>query len=301
MIDFKEIPSSGDTWELFARDFLLESGFYIESVPDRGPDAGKDLLVTEELTGNLNKYKFRWLVSCKHFAKRDVAVNEKNELNIIERLSTFKADGFIGFYSTLASSGLNSRLNNLRNEKKIKDFTIFDHKAIENLLLSVGYSKLLLRYFPQSYKTVKPLHLITDQYEPLKCRVCEKDLLMALFKSEYHAILVEVFKYENTSGKHYIQDAYCACKGDCDRSIDLIAKKSGLMTGWTDISDLVIPIEFLRYLFAMMNRIRTGHDIYTDEAFDKEKSILINLAQKVLRETTEKERKRFKILKLLPG
>ncbi len=40
MIDFKEIPT-GEIWELFARDFLQERGFYIESMPDRGADAGR--------------------------------------------------------------------------------------------------------------------------------------------------------------------------------------------------------------------------------------------------------------------
>ena len=68
------------------------------------------------------------------------------------------------------------------------------------------------------------------------------------------------------------------------------------MSGWASISDLVIPIEFLRYVLATMNRIRDGKDIYTDEAFKKEKTILIALAQRVLRATTEGERARFKEL-----
>jgi hypothetical protein len=32
MLDFKEI-SSGEEWELFARDFLQQIGFYVESSP----------------------------------------------------------------------------------------------------------------------------------------------------------------------------------------------------------------------------------------------------------------------------
>ena len=48
MIDFKEISSDGETWELFSRDFLEEMGFFIETPPDRGADGGKDMLITEE-------------------------------------------------------------------------------------------------------------------------------------------------------------------------------------------------------------------------------------------------------------
>ncbi len=48
-----------------------------------------------------------------------------------------------------------------------------------------------------------------------------------------------------------------------------------------------------------MNRIRDGNDVYTDEAFRKEKAILIALAQKVLRHTTEGERERFRELQTI--
>ena len=43
MIDYCEIPSDGEIWELFARDLLEELGFIIESGPDRGADGGKDI------------------------------------------------------------------------------------------------------------------------------------------------------------------------------------------------------------------------------------------------------------------
>jgi len=300
MIDFTELPYTGDTWELFARDFLRERGFFIESPPDRGPDAGKDLLVTEQLKGNLNKYHFRWLVSCKHFATSGNSVTEKDEPNILERVSSFKADGFLGFYSTIASSGLNNRLNALRNENKIKDFSIFDHKLIENLLVTVGYSHLLMRYFPNSYRLVKPLHLVSDEYQPLNCKVCHKDILMALFEPDYGANIVQAYKWDQEKDINNIQDVYCACAYKCNAQIEASLNKAGLMSGWASISDLVIPIEFLRYVLATMNRIRDGKDIYTDEAFKKEKTILIALAQRVLRATTEGERARFKELMSLP-
>lgn len=300
MIDFKEIPHTDDTWELFARDFLYERGFFIESPPDRGPDGGKDLLVTERLRGNLNRYHFRWLVSCKHFAKAGNAVSEKDEPNILERVSSFSADGFIGFYSTLPSSGLNSRLRALRDEKKLKDYAVFDHRAIENLLVTVGYSHLLMRYFPNSYIVIKPLHLISDEYQPLPCKVCGKDLLSGMFESNHSANIIQVYRWDTEKKISYIEDVYCCCKGECDRRLEVSVHAKHLLSGWEDLSDLVIPINFLRYVLAAMNRIRAGHDIYTDQAYEKEKDVLMALAQKVLRATTERERERFKELMSLP-
>ena len=299
MINFKEIRNDDDTWELFARDFLSELGFYIEFPPNRGADGGKDLIVTETIKGKVHKSEFRWLVSCKHHAHSNKSVNERNhEKNILERVKSFKADGFIGFYSTLASSGLVNRLIDLKESKNIKDFDIFDGKKIENLLITVGYSHLLMRYFPDSYKSVKPLELILDQYKPLICANCGKDLLKELYKSNYNANLVYAYKYINGSPTKY-EEIYCCCK-KCDKVMEKRMSNRGLMTSWVDISDLTIPPEFLRYIFASMNRIRSGDDLYTDEAYKQEKNILIALSQKVLRSTTNDERERFKKLMSLP-
>jgi hypothetical protein len=301
MIDFKEIPHTDDTWELFARDFLLELGFDIESPPDRGPDGGKDMLVTEFLRGTLGNYKFRWLVSCKHFATSGSAVSEADERNILERVSSFQADGFIGFYSTVPSSGLNSRLLALRTSEKIKDYRIFDHQLIENHLVTVGYSHLMLRYLPKSYEKIKPLHLMSDKYEPLECKSCGKDLLLDMFKAGHKANLVRVESVGEDSSKNYVEDIYCVCKGECDNILQRRYREIGFMTSWTDLADLIIPIEYLRYLMATMNRLRAGIDIYKDAAFEKEKLILITLAQKVLRYVTEKEWNRVKILSTIPS
>jgi hypothetical protein len=126
VIDFKELDSDGEQWGLFARDFLSELGFIIDSPPDRGADLGKDLLVIENLGGLLAKYPFKWLVSCKNYAVSGRSVSEEDEKNILERIKGFHCDGFIGFYSTLPSAGLNSRLMQLKINKEIKDYKIFE-------------------------------------------------------------------------------------------------------------------------------------------------------------------------------
>ena len=297
MIDFKEIPD-GETWELFARDFLEALGFSIESPPDRGPDKGKDLLVTEEVKGKLHRYRFRWLVSCKHFARSNRAVSESEEKNLLERIKSFNADGFIGFYSTISTSNLNQRLFELKKNLEIKDYKIFDRNLIENHLLTAGYSNLVLQYFPDSYKQVKPTHPLLDKYEPLECDYCGRDLLTRYFAEKRGAVLVEASRTMKDD-KNYIIDVYCACKGECDRILESKYRALGYITGWIDIKDLFIPPEYLKTIFATMNRIREGRDIYSDEAYKKLKITLIKIGQRVLRYTTEKELERFKELQLL--
>ncbi len=294
MIDYTEIAYDTDGWEQFARDFLVTRGFFVESTVDRGPDQGKDLLVTENLKGTLSSYQFRWLVSCKHFATSGKAVSEDHEPNILERLKHFRADGFIGFYSTLASSGLNTRLKALRDNKDIKDYSVFDGRLIENLLITTGYSPLMLRYFPNSYKIVRPLHLVLDEYQPLECKVCGKDLLMELYANQHVGNLVHAMVGAT------FHSVYVVCKGQCDRKAEQAQLALKRQTGWADLDDLIMPVEFLRYMFATMNRIRSGQDHYTDEAFAQEKHILISLAQRVLRHTTDEERQRFLELAKLP-
>jgi hypothetical protein len=85
MIDFKEISS--ENWELFARDFFSALGFVIEIDPSRGADAGRDLIISEQLNGKLHTEKFQWLVSCKHNAFSNKSVGIEDELNVQDRLA----------------------------------------------------------------------------------------------------------------------------------------------------------------------------------------------------------------------
>jgi len=280
MIDFREIKDP-EIWELFARDFLQETGFYIESTIDREPDGKKDLIVTENLKGNLGKYQFRWIVSCKHFANREKggSVKEDDEPNILERIRGFRSDGFIGFYSTVPSSGLNSRLNQLKEAKEIKDYRIFDFKLIENYLIRVGYSQLLMRYFPDSYKRVKPLHLFTQDYIPILCDVCGKDLLEELYSEQYTSVIAQAIKRDLSNHRHYVHDVYFACKGPCDQKLDKhFWDNHECTTSWEDIGDLMIPSMFLRWVLTTMNQIKSEEYVYSENAYKKEKQFIMGMA-----------------------
>src|SRR5699024_985360 len=104
---------------------------------------------------------------------------------------------------------------------KLNDFKIFDYKIIETHLLQNGFSYLLIRYFPKSYKSVKPLTNITSKYIPLECEYCGKDLLKSLYKESYNAIIAYVRSLDSDLKKPmHIEDIYWACKGECDSKIE---------------------------------------------------------------------------------
>lgn len=286
MIDFKEIVN-GEDWELFARDFLKEIGFRIESEVSRGADGGKDLIISETTKGIENTYHFRWLVSCKHYANSDKSINETIEPNILDRCQSFNVDGFIGFYSTLASSGLANRLDNLKINSKIREYQIYDRRKIESILISKGFSFLCLRYFPESYKKIKPRHQVFSQWLDLRCDCCQKDLLDLKTLSSYQGLISCVIDEKNC-----IHDIYFACQ-NCNYTLEnIILKEYGYITKWEDISDLIIPAWYLKFVLTFINEIHTKEVIYTDKAIKKLKHFLASLGQIVFREMTEKERER---------
>ena len=156
VIDFTEIPQanvgggSQDTFELFARDFLAASGYSIEEDPSRGTDRGKDLLVSETLTGIVQPKKRRWVVSCKHYAHSSGAVGDGDESDIVGRVRKFKADGFMAFYSTIPSSSLMQTLTGHKGEIDIEDW---DREKIEGRLITDPKLQTVFeRYFPASYR-----------------------------------------------------------------------------------------------------------------------------------------------------
>jgi hypothetical protein len=157
-----------------------------------------------------------------------------------------------------------------------------------------------MRYFPESYKLVKPLHKILDEYIPLKCDVCGRDLLEALYREDYQGLIAQI-THRDENGIEHVKEMYYACKGTCDKQLnESVWQRYKEPTGWKDITDLAIPLEFLRYVIATINRLRDGNYKYSDAAFKKEKDMILALSQKVLREMTESERERVRSLMIMP-
>ena len=285
MIEFTEILD-GDSWELFARDFFASLGFVIEIDPSRGPDGGRDLIVSEQLSGRLHTRKFTWLVSCKHNASSGKSVGVNDELNINERLKQHKCDGFLGFYSTMASSGLYDRLNSLA----IQDYVIYDHKKIEGYFFDLGFSKIALRYFPRSYVALRPIQQIVDQHVKLECEICGCDWVKEAFRKPRMGIILSCW-HENEYRS--IDRVFVVCRGECDHKLEKKLHREKFYTGWQGIEDICNPLGFLKYCISYMNILHAGEKKYSKKAHETMTNIFIALSQRVLREVSNDDRRRL--------
>ena len=295
MIDWKEI-ATGDAWELFARDFLVELGFVVEVEPGRGPDGGRDIVVSEQLRGTLFASKFNWLVSCKHNAQGGTAVGAQ-EVDIADRCVRNGAQGFMGFYSTMASSGLVDRLKDLKSTGRIEAVEIFDHKKVEAMIAASGMSKLLLRYLPASYGKMRPIQNFFGHYSGLECDICGKDVLTASIAEPFSANLVWSCAVETEA----YTKLYVACKGECDHRISERIHRSGNVTHWEDIGDLCNPILYIKNAMAYMNQLHARRVTISEDAHRRMRSIYIAIAQRTLREVTKEDEDRFKQVGMLDG
>ena len=297
ILDFTEIPQANtgkgdqDTFEFFARDFLTEIlNFEIISEPNRGADGGKDIIAVEHQSGSLSSSNVVWLISCKHYAHSGKSVNESDEQNISDRLRQHSANGFLGFYSTLPSSGLNNRLDSYRKDFKI---SILDNGRIEQLLLAKKNS-IIKRYFPKSYSKLsnKKPSIIFNNYEPLICAHCGKDVLL-------NKIPANIVFIENYSTSETI-DVYVCCKNKCDDILLNTKRPEGFIDKWEDLNDLRIPHIFMKNIMALINNLYSGDEKYTQEALEKYKIIILRLSQFVLREQTDEEKRRVLNLSVFP-
>lgn len=149
-LNFREIaPAAGkstdpDQFEKFSKIFLEKViGGRITKGPSRGADGGIDLRL-EIQEGGVSVSK---LISCKHYAHSKESVGIADEIDISDRLASFGCSVFVGFYSTIATTGLEQKLERLRMEKGI-NFELFNNEDIETLLLdSLAGFRVAKRFF----------------------------------------------------------------------------------------------------------------------------------------------------------
>jgi hypothetical protein len=268
----------------------------------RGPAValGKDLLILERRKGVGGETIVRWLVSCKHKVHSGRSVSLDDEQNIVERVEGKKCNGFLAFYSTLPSSSLATRLNELRSKFEIQ---IFDSALIEKHLLAENGIAVAARYFPGSTNRWKNLHPraanIFSETETLECEVCGENLLTPSPSGIF--VLWENSETKLERGDE-ILDAHWCCKGRCDRVLERrMRTKHGpnVVDGWEDIPDLCVPLIYLRKLMAFFNGFQNG-DQWSPEAFEKLKKVLIVVYQHVARDASSEEQERIKELLQIP-
>ena len=293
MFDFNEIPAEGERWMLFAKDFMQQLGFHIESPPHRDPDGKYDFVAVEQVPGKFNLLPFRWLVSCQHKASTRTAVKESDEIDILERVLRCRADGFIGFYSTPISASLENRIAELKDKAQIKDYRLFDAKSLESYLTSPAFGRVVARYFPGYVKTYGVLHLVGDEYLPIRCEHCNKDLLEAVFNSGPQGVVVGLRRRKKALDEmEVVADLYAACKGTCDEQLQSKYCNGTTLDAaeWIEIFNLVSPPMFLERLMALVDRLGNDEVIFSPQALEKEKYLIRALAQYVLRDFADGER-----------
>lgn len=296
-LDFKEIPVANkgggkqDTFELFARDVLSYLGYRIVEDPDRGADGKRDLIIDEVLQGVNSEHTIRWLVSCKHYAHSGKSVSDTDEINITERLAQHHCHGFMGFYSTLASSGLSGVLSGQPWHY------VFDSQKIESYILrDLEGQRIAARYFPVSFRNYlienpTPSNVFSE-LKPLECEFCHKNLLLDTEHGNY--ILMRKDEGEDANGFPIISKKYhklaFACK-DHDRQISEKYYHDGYHDEWGDIDDLCNPYIWISKVMAFVNGIQHDQDM-TDEAFEQFKGMLLRTYPYICRHLTTKEKER---------
>lgn len=308
VLDFKEIPeahiASGkqDQFELFARDFLAFVGYEIVSDPDRGADGGVDLIVREKRTGVGGETTVVWLVSCKHKAHSGNSVSPTDEANIRDRVEANKCNGFIGFYSTLPSSGLGGNLDGLKQKLEVQ---VFDYEKIESKLLhSAKGLEIAERYFPQSldrWRTNNPTPAAIFADEPsLQCVICNKEM----FEQDDPGVITLWHKIREDwdAEKKRYEYVYWTCRGHCDDALSHRVRsiRKDVIDGWEDISDVMMPTIYIKWVMSTFNELRSGVE-YSDEAFENIKTFLLNVYPYVCRHLTEKEQERVQSLSMIPA
>jgi hypothetical protein len=295
ILDFTEIPpangSNGlqDTFELFARDLLECIGYEIVDGPNRGADGKKDMIVKETRKGIGGHTSILWLVSCKHYAKGGKSVTDLDESDIVDRVRKHNCDGFIGFYSTVPSTALSTKLSGLKKEF---ESVIFDREKIEHKVTqSKAGRELAGRYFPKSFELYlnenpSPVKIFKKDVV-IKCENCGKDIFKDL-----QGIWVGLAKIENKgrrSKKIPTHQAYFSCKGECDMRLRAYYYNKGYDDrGWLEVSHFLNPHGFLYELLDFLHRLSL-YDLHPD-ALQKIMLLFKASYPHVMRKPTEKEK-----------
>ena len=303
-LDFKEIAtaaagSTRDQFELFAREFLELLGLKVLVGPDRGTDAGRDLIVEERRVGIAGETRVKWLVSCKHKAHSGGAVYPDDEPDIHDRVRTHGCNGFLGFYSTVPSAGLAAKLHAPGLSFEVQ---VFDSEKIERQLLSRGqYLELTKRFFPVSCERWKKDHpspaKLFEEDPNLFCAYCKNSLLQP--KPHGIVVLWTISSRDDTGSQDHTEHVYWCCKGKCDKILKRQYARDGITDVWDDITDLTVPPLYVRWVMTLLNELHSGKT-YSNEALESMKTLLLNLFPLISRDMSAQEEERIRSLSMIP-
>lgn len=151
MIDFRELPKDGTAFEQLVRELCLRAGLH-PVWSGKGQDQGRDIIITESITGPVAPIERRWLIQCKHNAHSGDSVGRNDVGNIVDDCRQISADGYLLACSTQPSSGLMTKLKELEGNKELRLITaVWDSVDIEKMIHEPRCFSLGHIFFPKSF------------------------------------------------------------------------------------------------------------------------------------------------------
>lgn len=134
---------------------------------------------------------------------------------------------------------------------------------------------------------------VTDQYIPLPCVVCGRDLLL----SDGIDSLGGIVGFVNIAGdgsEDTTCRVYVACKGSCDHQQERIERASLKGTGqvsvnWREVAELTNPWLFVSLVTGTCAQVQDGRWKFTKSGMTDLNKIIFALAQAVCRPSTSRE------------
>ena len=302
ILDFKEIPKANDanghqdTFEFFAREFLEMMGYTIIQDPSRGPDKGKDLIVSEQLKNKETIYEIKWLVSCKHKVHSGKSIDRNDEHDIIDRVIKNNCSGFMGFYSTPSATTLSDTIYalNSNNNYRIHGL-IYDPIKIERYLLQSkdkGWD-IIARFFPISYTRYKgknpgPVQ-IYDNQQPVLCEITKKDMFNDRSVGCVAYIIKKTDELEINKYVEYLENVII-CKKTCLDAIEKTENARGNIVDFIEFDDFCNPYEWIKTLLHFQYDIQRGSTRLSNETFDKMLGVFAKTFPYVARTMTDDEK-----------
>ena len=112
MIDFKT-ATDGTAFQQLVREILLIADLHPQW-SGKGPDQGRDIIISERATGYLNTFERRWLVQCKHFAHSGKSVGRNDVGSVVDDCRQVNY-GYFLVCSTQPSASLVTKLDEIRD------------------------------------------------------------------------------------------------------------------------------------------------------------------------------------------
>ena len=157
ILDINEIKDAEQFENLTAAFFRsLKNGMFVKvEQSGKGPDGGRDILVTFNGTDQIDNFTRKWVIQCKFHSK---SVNRKHlaDVNIPTLIHQYGADGYL----LICKNGVTSKLTEMfeslnKNCKFHYNYKIWNGEELKSKLYV--YSKIQKQFFPKYFAMIKEI------------------------------------------------------------------------------------------------------------------------------------------------